>query len=215
MTVEASIHKILLLSAVLVFALENAVLVAEEPRLHRDGPLTADEFRQKPPAQMMKNGVRISAFTTTDTRYTYSYNYETEDGKTTAKVTRLHVEARFVPEKSWNARKGNAALLDHEQGHFDIAEIYSLKMQIELAMARNAGQPLQVIADSPSVAVKQLDKHLKKYFDDSAADAKEANLRYDRATEHGLNVRMQAAHRLQQKKQLARLQKLLADTLKK
>jgi len=209
------IRKFMLAALIAPAILQCAQLCADKPRLHQDGPLRAEEFRKPAPAVRNVNGVKVSAYTTTDTKYTYSYNYETEDGRTTAKVTRVKVEARFVPEKSWNALKGNPALLDHEQGHFDLAEIYSLKMQVELAMARNAGHSMQVTADSPQAAVSQLEKHMKKYFDTMSADTREANIRYDRATEHGLNMRYQAAHRLQQKKQLARLQKLLAETLQK
>lgn len=78
-----------------------------------DRKLTWDDFKAAP--QQMGNTV---AMTTTHLGFSYSV----ANGKVTYKI-----DCQFEKNKSWGLVK-NDWILKHEQGHFDIAEIFARKL---------------------------------------------------------------------------------------
>lgn len=75
--------------------------------------LTWDDFRAEP----LKIG-NTAAMTTTH----LGFSYNVSNGKVTYKI-----DCRFEKNKSWGLVK-NDWILNHEQGHFDIAEIFARKL---------------------------------------------------------------------------------------
>src|SRR5262245_29424211 len=105
------------------------VLVAQAPgqtaddetskvRRYDQGPMTAEDFAAEVPAD---RGPRQAS---TYSRIRYNFQYRgTISGKTTRiMATQIESFAVLMPAKSWNAAPMDAALLDHEQGHFDLTQ---------------------------------------------------------------------------------------------
>ena len=78
-----------------------------------DRKLTWDDFKAEP----LKIG-NTAAMTTTH----LGFSYKVTNGKVT-----YTIECRFEKSKSWGLVK-NDWILKHEQGHFDIAEIFARKL---------------------------------------------------------------------------------------
>ncbi|MBS1946140.1 MAG: DUF922 domain-containing protein [Bacteroidetes bacterium] len=76
--------------------------------------LTWDDFRAKPD----KNSPN-AALTGTNIRFDFSYN--------SSQGFQYHITCQFDKNKSWGRVKNDYILL-HEQGHFDIAEIYARRL---------------------------------------------------------------------------------------
>lgn len=176
-----------LAAAVAVFPVPAAVLVAAEPsRNYSDGPLTPADFRALvPDPQPQADGLKMRAMTFTEIRYTTRYRWEeSKPGHVTAYLKRFNTSARLQCDKSWIKEPMDLRLLAHEQGHFDITEIY----------ARRARQKIEkLMADKSLVghgrdersAIAELEKEIhdqmQTFFDEERA----AQIEYDRATNHG------------------------------
>ena len=78
----------------------------------------------------------------------------------------------FYPYKAWEKDTLSNNLLQHEQVHFDIAEIFARKIRKEITGLRRDG------AKEPSI-YKQ---HINKLFDEYNAK----DIEYDKETQHGL-----------------------------
>lgn len=61
------------------------------------------------------------------------YSYQQIDKEIT-----FTVKSFMMPDKSWIRDTTNKQTLEHEQAHFDITEIYSRKMKMELANAQGS-----------------------------------------------------------------------------
>jgi hypothetical protein len=76
--------------------------------------LTWDDFKARP-----DRGSPNAALTGTDIKFDFSYNSN--------KGFQYHISCWFDKNKSWGRVKTDY-ILSHEQGHFDIAEIYARKL---------------------------------------------------------------------------------------
>lgn len=92
---------------------------------------------------------------------------------------KFKVEAIFNPNESWTRNPHSAALLAHEQLHFDITEIHARMLRKRLMEANNAC----------SSGANALNKYANEAFDNWH---KEEDL-YDRESRHGLDKENQAA----------------------
>lgn len=118
----------------------------------------------------------IVALTSTGIRYVVSQQ-KSSPGK-----VQVHISAIFNPKKSWKNNMGlNNQALDHEQGHFDIAEIYSRKIRSEVAR--------QIITKS------DFDSKFKLLYDRIYQEYQKFQVIYDQETNRGLNLNKQQEYR--------------------
>ncbi|MEO6348897.1 MAG: DUF922 domain-containing protein [Aquaticitalea sp.] len=101
------------------------------------------------------------------------------------------VQAHFYPNKSWYIKeKSDAAILAHEQLHFDITELYARKFRKQIAqlqVSNNLKAELQALNQK---IVKQLNV---------------AQNRYDKETNNSTNIVLQAKWNNDVKAELAQL----------
>ncbi|MCS6990968.1 MAG: DUF922 domain-containing protein [Chitinophagales bacterium] len=129
-------------------------------------PLTYADFRGRIPSN--------SPWAAT-TRSTIRFSYETVNGA----LTQWEVRATFDPQASW-MRVKEPAVLQHEQLHFDITEVY----------ARKFCRHLQRLQGS-----RVMRPMLKELFDTYNRQCDSVHIVYDQQTQHGTLTAAQAAWR--------------------
>lgn len=87
------------------------------------------------------------------------------------------IQSRFSRTRSWGLHK-TEYIQSHEQGHFDIAEIYARKLHKEMSEYK--------------FDKKTFRKDLKKIYDDVTEEKEEFQNQYDRETRHSINKARQA-----------------------
>jgi len=165
-------------------ALAAGVAAAESVRKVDAGPLTAADFRGEVPAD-----ARGDANTKTQLQFTYRYEYQVVGGRTTVTMASVMVDAYVLQEESWNRLPGNTSLLDHEQGHADIAWIQCLKARLAIREKMQRRRGWSVTATSLDEAVAALDAELSEIMEAFQHEGQEADAAYDRDTQHGLGPR--------------------------
>src|SRR5688572_11033505 len=145
------------LLALPVFILPFLVIMPDEDSIkwQKDRKLTWDDFKAPP----QKIG-STAAMTTTH----LGFSYNVTNGKITYKI-----DCRFEKNKSWGLVK-NEWVLKHEQGHFDIAEIF----------ARKLNQSINEYQFNKSSFQKDLDAIYKSVV----ADKEKFQQQYDDETDH-------------------------------
>lgn len=192
-----------------LIAAETPPGMESNSRRYEDGPLQADDF-QAEPAVKQEGDLRLLASTVTQLAYDYRYRFERRGKRTTVRLTSVRVYALVRRDQSWNSKKQDAALLDHEQGHFDIAEIHARLAQIELLTRfKTEGRPV-VTAATKAAAVQGLEKKLSEVVNVFSETSHGVDEEYDRSTRHGTRGESQAAQRKQQLAQLKSLAEELA-----
>lgn len=88
-----------------------------------------------------------------------------------------HIRSRFSRTRSWGLHKTDY-ILSHEQGHFDIAEVYARKLHKNLSEYRFNKKTYQ--------------KDLRKIYEDITEEKEETQNDYDRQTRHSINKNRQA-----------------------
>jgi hypothetical protein len=125
--------------------------------------LTWNDFKSQPDPNS-----DAAASTTTYLGIEYSFSNNTVSYK---------IACRFSKVKSWGLHK-TAYILSHEQGHFDIAEIFARKLHKEmLAYQFNR---------------KTYEKDLKKIYQQILDEKEEWQNAYDGETRHSINKKKQA-----------------------
>ena len=87
------------------------------------------------------------------------------------------IQSRFSKTRSWGLHKTDY-ILSHEQGHFDIAEIFARKLHQKLSEYK--------------FDKKSYQKDLKKIYDDVTGEKEEMQNKYDRETNHSIKKQEQA-----------------------
>jgi Bacterial protein of unknown function (DUF922) len=87
------------------------------------------------------------------------------------------IDSRFSKTKSWGLHK-TAYILSHEQGHFDIAEIFARKLN-------------QVMSEY-KFNKKTYQKDLKRIYDEVTREKEDIQEQYDRETNHSIRKEEQA-----------------------
>jgi hypothetical protein len=172
-------------------------------RNYADGPLTAADFQGTPPAAApVKDNITMVANTMSVVRYTYRLRTNSErDGSWTAQLIHFDCFSAIEPAKCWNAVPESPRVLDHEQGHFDLAEIFARRLQRrfdDLMAGKNASWR----GRTDRAAREALEKEIKKVADDAYAALAEAQAAYDKETRHGTRPRAQREHRRSQRQAL-------------
>lgn len=128
-----------------------------------------DDFRSRTGASGL-----YKAYTTAGIRYAI----DAPEGK-----VRIRTEAYFLKEESWvHVDHKVATLLRHEQGHFDIAGVFALRLAKAL-------QHLEVSAEE--FMQKHLNERAEELFQAIYAELDATQQRYDQETVHGTNTEAQ------------------------
>jgi hypothetical protein len=123
-----------------------------------DQKLTWDDFKEKPDAASPN-----AALTSSMIKYDFGYN--NADG------LKFHIYCQFDMEKSWGRAKTDY-ILSHEQGHFDIAEIFARKLNKAF---KNY---------SPTTTMK---KDINRIYTDLMQQLQDMQAQYDRETNFSIN----------------------------
>lgn len=95
----------------------------------------------------------------------------------TSNSFRYKIYSRFSKTQSWGLHK-TAYILTHEQGHFDIAEIFARKLYKKMS--------------DYTFNKKTYEKDLKKIYEDVTKEKEEMQNKYDKETNHSINKEEQA-----------------------
>jgi len=87
------------------------------------------------------------------------------------------IQSLFSKTRSWGLYK-TAYILSHEQGHFDIAEVFARKLHKKLSEYK--------------FNLKTYKKDLKKIYDEVTDEKEETQNEYDEETRHSINKTKQA-----------------------
>jgi hypothetical protein len=87
------------------------------------------------------------------------------------------IDSRFSQSRSWGLHK-TEYILSHEQGHFDIAEVFARKLHKKMSEYK--------------FDRKNYQKDLKKIYDDVIEEKEETQNNYDKETRHSINRQKQA-----------------------
>jgi hypothetical protein len=128
-----------------------------------DRPLTWSDYKAKPDPS---SGAAASTATF------LGFDYQYRNGSLTYKITNT-----FSPDRSWGRHK-TAYILAHEQGHFDIAEIYARKLYQRMS------------AYKPG---KNFQKDLGQIYENVSNEKAVYQQQYDRETNHSIKTDEQAA----------------------
>jgi Bacterial protein of unknown function (DUF922) len=172
-------------------------------RKYEEGPLAAADLQGTPPAAApVKDNITMVANTMSVVRYTYRLRTNSErDGSWTARLTQFECFSAIEPAKCWNTVPESPRVLDHEQGHFDLAEIFARRLQRrfdDLMAGKNASSS----GRTERAAREALEKEIKRVADDAYAALSEAQATYDKETRHGTRPRAQREHRRWQRQEL-------------
>ena len=157
------------------FSFTINLFVPTEPIVwSKDRPLTWDDFKGTPD-NSAKEDAAVSTTVHSDAEFE-----GTVGGS--IKVTSVSTTATMEPDQSWvKEGKKSDDLLKHEQGHFDIAQIFALKKQQEML-----GLVGKEFKDEATLKQK-IDEICKK----NDEDRKKMNDDYDEQTKHGTDKKKQ------------------------
>lgn len=176
------------------------------PRKYKNGPLRVEEFLGTPDFRSPGD-----AFTASNVQYSFRYQVKQERGRYRASLTSFDAFAVFLKKQSWWRPETASEILDHEQGHFDIAEIAARKLQYAIQKVLNSGKGFEAMDQTPEKAAEKLKKNLESVIQAANQQAELANREYDSMTKHGLRFGSQAEFRRVQKASLQKLAKLLKE----
>jgi hypothetical protein len=165
---------------------------AEDARPYDQGPLTADDFRADPPDDSI-----AAAKTATQFAFEFKYGYKSTARTTIVTLSRITITACIRRDQSWNRHPDNKRLLDHEQGHADIAQIHCLHARLAFRKLLAKGQAPSATASSLSAGVAGLDRAVRKEMAAFEKAAKDADAEYDRVTANGVGPQQQEWRRVQ------------------
>ncbi len=180
---------------------------AREPvpslRPYADGPLTAADFAGERPAD-----AQTAAWSEFEYKWKHAYRLETNGTSRVATLTDIDIWASVRRDKSWNLRPRSAILLDHEQGHFDIAQTQALRARLQLLKDLGKVGVPQGRGRNTDEALQALDVALAKTLTELLDPAKKAHADYDEVTKRGDLAPEQA---LSRKVQRAALQAIIEE----
>jgi hypothetical protein len=176
---------------------------ASEHRDYVEGPLTADDYLAAVPAD--RGG--LQAMTTADLRVDFHYELEGTKRRLTARLTSINVRAVVIPAKSWNLKPDDPRLLDHEQGHFDLAHIMALRARLHFARE----EPMTGKGPTRNQAIADLNRNVERQFRRFVDELQTEQTRYDELTRHGAVRRVQEHHRRQHREQIELLTEALRE----
>lgn len=149
---------------------------------YREGRLVIADFAMDPPEER-----DLDAMLATQLRIHFEYRCEygpQYGGGARADVTMMDIFAVIRPEESWTTMPENKRLLDHEQGHFDVAQIAAISAKLSMHEKWKAGK-LAGSAPEPQRAIEKLRENIQAEMEPYYAKLKAAQQEYDQQTSHG------------------------------
>jgi len=184
--IRALIVVVAALHAVVVPVWADGVVSADEIVWSLDRPLRWQDFRA--PSEPNAPSERV-ALTAASLAWRYDYKVDGLGQDCSYRIRGVHAQAIFDPARSW-VRPGHLAdsVLAHEQGHFDITEMYRRKLEEgarELLgiSTRCEGETYEeAMVSTKASAGERMGVVYKKIWDDYLAFQQ----RYDDETRHGI-----------------------------
>ncbi|HXB43020.1 MAG TPA: DUF922 domain-containing protein [Puia sp.] len=124
-----------------------------------DRKLTWDDFKARP----QKNSPNAAL---TGTNIKFAYSYKSNEG------FKYHITCQFDKNSSWGRIKTDY-ILSHEQGHFDIAEIYARRLHKALKQY--------------TPVVDNANKEVNKIYEKTMGELTATQSQYDRETNFSIN----------------------------
>lgn len=169
----------------IVSLLITNVLSAQKITWKEGQKLNWNNFKSKINNQKGKNVVAY-----TNCGWAYSYVKSTNPKA----PVKIEIETVFNEHKSWkDSKKINDFILNHEQKHFDIAEIFARKLRKEVA------EKVKTSEDFDRVFKGIYNQVLKEYT--------EFQILYDEETEHGMDKEKQTEYNTFISEELEKLKK--------
>ena len=183
----------LLALLLLVLAVANGSSVASQETVQfpwsADRLLLWDDFQGKPSLQAQDMMEAAQIHMTIRWQLQLIMEYDCLYQIWTAIIDRpsLTVTNTVVPAVSWVDRgRQNSATLSHEQGHFDLNEVYRRKLQAALA-------PLTAEGDTADAAKQALQALIDAASQEILSQLAHTQASYDQETRHGTDLQVQAA----------------------
>ena len=159
---------------------------ADEIAWEAERPLRWSDFRGSVPRNTDEANV---AATAASLGWTYAYEFERSGGGCIYRITNVQAAATFHSENSW-VKPGfeTAEVLEHEQGHFDITEIYRRTFETrtrELVGTTGACQGRTSKRASTRIA-REISARIEPIYDALWAEHNQRQADYDLATGHGM-----------------------------
>ena len=193
-------HLILLIGSLLSFGfsiqqplnITNIVKPGEEPNL-KETYIDWDKNIKLKQSDFKANSKESAGFAVASTASAFGFSITDNNGEITG-----NIYVRFYPYKSyWNPEYRNSEVrtdvLEHEQLHFDICELYGRKLYKEIINLRDSGKLDDKHMD---ILYSRIERQYSKYQD-----------KYDEETNHSINRTEQAKWNKLIKRELNQLSK--------
>ncbi len=151
-----------------------------------DRPLSWSDFRGPPPADARQQRQGAMIYMLLGYRLEASAEFDPGRGQWVARPTRVEVTNAMDPTLSWVLPdQRTPAVLNHEQRHFDLQEVYRRRLEQRL-------WGLWAVGPSADQAQRQLLAQAAAVFEQIQQENAQAQQRYDRETDHGRLTEQQA-----------------------
>jgi hypothetical protein len=181
----------------------------EQPRRYDQGPVNPADFQGTPPVAADPTGPQSMAYTSTAIRYQARYEFRQQPGRVLAWLTDIDIFSVFMVRESWCRRPADAALLAHEQGHFDLTEAGARQAQLKFRELLRRPRSIAVRALTRQGAIRQLSRQIEQQLQPFQDAVQRAHRHYDQVTSHGTRPQAQREQRQAQVTALQRLQQQL------
>jgi hypothetical protein len=171
---------------------------------YSERPLEPRDFRGKVPEERPLEEPRIEAYSHTELRYHFDSRTRGRAGRYTAELANIAVHALLDRSQSWNAQPDDLRLLDHHQGHFDLAEITAREAERQLRALTRPPRRLVGRGRSEPEAIRDLDRQIQEHFAGHVESLKRDIEYFDQITRYGTLPDMEARERQKQKQLLER-----------
>ncbi len=170
------------------FILGDVKLETIELPWSADHPLTWDDFQGEPPVVPGEEGARIAV------RFGFAFEYlpsfDPLSGRWKAHLTKVTVTNVMDRSKSWVLPvQKTPELLNHEQKHFDLNEVYRRLAEAEL---QKHVCRLEAVGATEKDAKENLGGMIGDVLDKFDKKCDEVEDQYDTETDHGRNAEQQA-----------------------
>jgi hypothetical protein len=155
--------------------------------------LSWDDFAGGVPSGTDENRV---AETSASIAWSFQYRVELSRERCVFRIVAINTFARFNPDSSW-VRPGHRtdAVLKHEQGHFDITQIYRERFAAQTREFLDSNRTCRGRTDRAATrsTESEITQLLGSVYEDIWQQYRSEQERYDAETRHGIDSNAQAA----------------------
>lgn len=122
----------------------------------------------------------------------------------TASATNVRISAQFNKKESWvrPEARGDASVLNHEQLHFDITELFARKLRQTIGGIGSRSATASTPTAAQDQAVAELNAALDEAYNTNTNEQQGMQNQYDAETDHGRNEGAQSSWNQQIRSQL-------------